>query len=384
VTFRGLHLLPVAMFTGTFAWAFVYVSLPFHIKAISTLDAAATLRWTGWILGISSLVTVVTAPIWGRYAERGNPRTMYLVVETLQGLAFFGMALARTLPELFVARLVLGIMGAASTFAFIIASRAASLAAVRRQVAAVQSAMTVGQVIGPLAGAIAAAQLGFRRSFMLSGLILFGCAALVGWGVPDVAARPRPRGREGMASLGQMAAVALIILGGNIQVFFFPAILPQVLPDLGVEPVRMLEVGGVLIFVSGVAAALGALAAPRLGDLGLERPLLTILLVGSSALVAALAAVGSVWPYGTLRFLQVLAIAPVFPLVVARVAQYAGGQAIGVINSARIGAGFVGPVVATTVLAWTSPGVVYLLLGVLGLACVPLLWVRVALPRLAP
>jgi hypothetical protein len=27
------------MFIGTFAWAFVYMSLPFHIRAISTLDA---------------------------------------------------------------------------------------------------------------------------------------------------------------------------------------------------------------------------------------------------------------------------------------------------------------------------------------------------------
>lgn len=35
-----------------------FVSLPFHIQRISTTDPAATLRWTGWILGITSLVTV--------------------------------------------------------------------------------------------------------------------------------------------------------------------------------------------------------------------------------------------------------------------------------------------------------------------------------------
>ena len=74
-------------------------------------------------------------------------------------------------------------------------------------------------------------------------------------------------------------------------------------------------------------------------------------------------AAGSVWVYGGLRFLQVLSIAPVFPLVVARVAQHAGGAAIGVINSARIGAGFLGPVVATTLLTWTSPAAVYALLA---------------------
>jgi hypothetical protein len=117
---------------------------------------------------------------------------------------------------------------------------------------------------------------------------------------------------------------------------------------------------------------LGALAAPRLGDLGREGPVLAALLIIASVLVAALAAASGVWPYGVLRFLQVLCIAPVFPILVSRIAPRAGGQAIGVINSARIGAAFVGPVLATTVLPWTSPSGLYVLLGAVGLACVPL------------
>ena len=371
------------MFFGTFAWSFVYVSLPFHIQTISTVDAGATLRWTGWILGISPLVTVVTAPIWGHYAERGNPKAMYVTVEMLQGLTFFGMALAQTLSELFLSRLVLGIMGGASTFAFIMAGRETETTAVRRRVAAVQSAMTVGQVIGPLAGAIAAAQLGFRTSFMLGGLILLGCSGLVRWGVPPVPPAPRQRDREGAARPRDVAAVALIVLGGNVQVFFLTAILPVVLPDLGVAPARTLEIGGMLIFASGVAAALGALAAPRLGEWMSERMLIVTLLVASSVLVAGLASVASVWLYGVLRFLQVLCVAPVFPIVVARIAQRAGGQAIGFINSARIGAAFVGPVVATTALTWDSPAALYLLLAAIGLVCLPATAVRgaVAGPR---
>lgn len=359
------------MFFGAFAWSFVYVSLPFHIQAISTLDAAATLRWTGWILGISPLVTVVTAPFWGRLAERRDPRRLYVIVELLQGVGFMAMAAARTLPELLLARMALGIMGAASTFAFVIAGRTPDRPSVRRQVAAVQSAMTVGQVVGPLAGAIAAARLGFRPSFVLGGLILMGCSALVRWGVPQPAPQGSAREAGGRARLREVAAVALIVLGGSIHVFFLTSILPQVLPALGVEPGRTLEVGGLLIFASGAAAALGALAAPRLGEWVAERRLIPVLLVASSALLAALALATSVWPYGVLRFLQVLAIAPVFPLVVARIAQRAGGQAIGIINSARIGAAFLGPVVATTALAWTSAGILYVLLAAAGLACLP-------------
>jgi MFS family permease len=372
VTLRGLHLLPVTMFLGSFAWSFVYVSLPFYIQRLSTFDPAATLQWTGWVLGIPALVTVATAPLWGRFAERGDPRRLYVLVEFLQGMAFFGMALARSVPELFVARFLLGFMGAASTFAFMLIGRLDDPAAVRRQVAAIQSAMTIGQVIGPLAGAIAAARLGFRNSFVLGGLILIGCALLVRWGVPALPRRQRDARADGRASLTDVATVALIVLGGSIHIFFLTAILPQVLPALGVPPERTLEVGGIIIFASGAATALGAVAAPRLGEWLPERRLIPALLVGSSLAVASLAVAASVWLYGLLRFLQVLCVAPVFPIVVARIAHRASGQAIGVINSARIAAGFLGPVVATTVVAWTAPGTLYALLAGLGLACVAL------------
>jgi len=78
VRLTGPQLLPVTMFFGSFAWSFVFVSLPFHIQRVSTLEPSATLRWTGWIVGITSLVTVMTAPIWGRYAARGNPKAGYV------------------------------------------------------------------------------------------------------------------------------------------------------------------------------------------------------------------------------------------------------------------------------------------------------------------
>src|SRR6185295_5940739 len=36
--FRARWVMPFSMFVGTFAWSFVYVSLPFYIHRLSTLD----------------------------------------------------------------------------------------------------------------------------------------------------------------------------------------------------------------------------------------------------------------------------------------------------------------------------------------------------------
>jgi DHA1 family multidrug resistance protein-like MFS transporter len=357
---------------GTFAWSFVYVSLPFYIQRLGPADPIAGLRWTGWILGITPLVTVVMAPVWGRLAGRGNPKAFYVVVQSFQGLVFFGMALARSLPELFAVRLALGVVGASSTFAFIMAGRAGHDDAVRRQVASVQGMMTVGQVLGPLAGAIAAARMGFRASFVLGAVILLASAAVVQRGaVATTAVAPGARHTDA-PGWRVVVAVCVLALGSSVHVIFLASVLPQVLPVLGVAGDSTLVVGGVLIFASGVAAALGSLAAPRLEPAMRDHTALVWLLAASSALIAALGLLGSAWTFGVVRFLQVLCVAPVVPIAFAAIAPRAGGQVMGIVNSARIAAGFVGPVVATTVLAWwPAPAVLYAVLALMGLACVP-------------
>ena len=52
-------------------------------------------------------------------------------------------------------------------------------------------------------------------------------------------------------------------------------------------------------------------------------------------------------------------------------------SAIGIINAARVGSGFVGPLVATSVLATGSPGLLYATFGAAGIATVLLLRRRV-------
>jgi len=371
--FRARWVMPFAMFVGTFAWSFVYVSLPFYIHRLSALDEVSTIRWTGWILGISPLITVVIAPISGRLAGRGDPKAFYMVVQLLQGIGFVLMALARTLPEMLGARLLLGLMGASSTFAFIMAGQRPG-GDMRRDISAIQSAMTLGQVLGPPVGAMAASRVGFQESFLLGGMLLWGCCVIVGLGAPAGRGKTAAEGRPGRTSLLEVATVCLLVLAGSSQVFFLTAILPQVLPPLGVLPADTLEVGGVVIFVTGLAAAVGSLAAPRLGELVGDLRAIVWFLGASSLLLALQALAPGVWSFSVLRFFQVLCIAPIFPLSVAAIAQRSSGTAIGFLNSSRIGAAFVGPVVATTLVTVAPIGTVFVTLAAFGLAVVPLLY----------
>ena len=363
--------LPLSMFFGSFAWSFVHVSLPFYIQNVSPFDHAATLRWTGWILGISPLVTVITAPISGRLAGNRDPKRAFVWTQGLQGAGFVLMAFAKSLPQIFFARFLLGAMGAVSTFAFIMAGRSGG--DVRREVSEIQLGMTLGQVLGPAAGALTAARLGFRSSFLLASVMLGFCAALVGFGVPSGRGRAAVDARPRTASVRELATVCGLVLGCLTQVFFLTAILPQVLPRLGVPEGSMLEVGGLVLLADGLGMALGTMASPRLAEAFGDRRAVPWLLACASLCLAALALATNVWTFVALRFAQVVCIAPVFPLAVAGIAHRASGEAIGFLNSARIGAQFIGPVFATTLLAYAPPSSVEIALALVGLALVPLM-----------
>jgi MFS family permease len=170
-----------------------------------------------------------------------------------------------------------------------------------------------------------------------------------------------------------MAIVATLVLVASSQETFLVAVLPRVLPGLGVGLDDVVEASGLLIFVAGAAAAVGGLAAPVLAEQIPERRLLMGLLLGSSAALVLLGSTRAFWAFAVLRGIQCLAIAPFFPLVVAQIARRADAQAIGIINAARVGSGFVGPLVATMVLTTGSPGLLYLTLGAAGVATALLL-----------
>jgi DHA1 family multidrug resistance protein-like MFS transporter len=360
-------------FLGSLAWSFVFVALPFQVERLSTSGPTGTLAWTGWILGVASLAAVVTGPLWARYGERTDPKAACVLVQTLQGLGFVATAMARSVVQLFFARLLLGAVGSFSTLAFVIAGREKDPTVMRRRLGAIQSALVVGSLVGPLPGAVAAARLGFRLTYLIGALVLVVSASLLQWGMPSPSPVPREAAERRRMPTHAMAIIAALVLVSSSQETFLAAVMPSVLPGLGVSLDDVVEAGGLLIFVAGVAAAVGGLAAPMLAEQISERRLLMGLLVVSSATLVALGITRSFGVFAMLRGIQCLAIAPFFPLVVAQVARRADAHAIGVINAARVGSGFVGPLVATTVLATGSPALLYLTLGGAGIATALLL-----------
>lgn len=360
--------LPPAVFLLMFGWTSVWATLPFYVHELTPHDPVAALHWTGWILGISPLATMITTPVWVRVAS-ANPVRWYAMAQVIQGLCFVAMVPASSLLTLLLARLVLGASGPAATYAFIIAARRGS-PGLAREMAVMQSTMTLGQVFGPLAGALTVTHHGYAASFLLAAVSCWASAALVFWGVPRLpAASPAvSQASSEVRSWLEIARICLLALIGYSEVQFLSAVLPDLLPRLGVPAIEGVQVAGWITFLSGLALALGALvAAPLAARVGARRAVLWSF-AASAICVGALALVWRVELLTAVRVLHVLLLAPALPLVMARAAQGNDGQAIGFANSARIGAYFVGPIVATSLLASMSPSFVFAVFALAGLA----------------
>jgi MFS transporter, DHA1 family, multidrug resistance protein len=371
--------LPIAVFLNLFAWAFSTVTLPFYAKLLPVHDPTSTTRWTGWILGITPLLAICSTPLWIRFTRRWHPRTAFILADVLQGLALVLLPLVREVLYVFIMRAVLGLSGPANTFAFLIAGRSGR-AGVQREVAAMQSAINLGLIIGPLAGSLAAAHLGYGPTFIVSAVLLWGSALAVRFAEPLTPALPISR-TPAERSFKDVSAVCLLVLVGYVQVFFLNAIFPNVLAPLGVATDRMLPMAGWILFGTGAMLTLAPLAAPSLSEGFGEVPVVVGGLAASSLLLVLLGFATGVWGFAGLWMLHVATIAPAFSLVTARVARWTSGQALGLVNVFRVLATFLGPVAATTLLSWWSPPAVFAILGTSGL--VSLLFVGSAWKRMS-
>lgn len=360
--------LPIIVFLNIFSWGFVQVSLPFYVEGLTPGDPAAALRWTGWIMGVTFLAGMLTTPVWIHVTRGYSPRRCLVFSGLLQAAAMALLAVLPTLPQIFMARLLLGLAGPANTYAFMIAGRSGSN--VRHEVSMMHSAINIGILVAPLAGAVSASWLGYTTSFLFGAFFLVASAALVRWGAPAVVEEPK-RSDERRVAFTEAAAICLVVLVGYVQVFFLNAALPTVLPPLGVAATQALGVGGGLIFLSGVALAVGALLAPAVAARMGERTVIFGGLLGSSVFLAFLGAASSLEVFAGIRLIHVVLVAPVFPILTARVAQWGGNQALGFLNMSRASAHFVGPVLATMLLSHFDVWAMFAVLGLIGVVCVP-------------
>ena len=361
---KNLAVISFSQFGATLSYNFVQVFLPFFIFKISPLSSQDTLLWIGAIMGSTSLFAAVTSTFWGSLTHRFNPKLLYLSAIMANSVVFLMLGFTANLRTILILRILQGSVGGTSTIGLIIVSSASSKDKVSVNIGFFQSSMTLGQLVGPLLGSLAAAMLGYQGAFISASFLMFASLVFSYLYVIDIPRLPRKGKAFGWASLDKRIMIGwMLCFTAMIQLTFLPSVLPNVFEKFSIERPLALKLAGTVVMLYTATAMFGTYLWSRLSrKVGLYRMITFLFAVGilSQWLLAFSRGIVS---FTVIRMVQTGLVAATFPLIVSAFAGESKGSVIGFLNSARFAGNALGPIVATSILAIADLTSVYFFVG---------------------
>jgi MFS family permease len=375
---RNVLLVSLSQFGMAFSSNYISVFLPFFILTISPYSQQKTLLWIGFVMGVSHLVTTVASNFWGILTARFSPKMLYLRGLLSNSVLFLLMGFTTNLHLLFLLRVFQGIFGGISTIGLIFISASSPRERLSADIGFFQTFITLGFLLGPLLGAWAASIFGYRGAFLSASVIL---ACVLTFCYTQLQEIPHSSREGKFFSRGTMNARSilgwLLSFGVNVQLMFLPSILPQVFERFQIEKSIALKWAGVVIMLYTATATFGTYFWSKLSVRIRHEKLIPFLVMGGSLCQLLLFVTDEVAVFVVIRMVQTGLIAATVPLIISIFAAELKGGTIGFLNSSRFAGNALGPIIATSVLAYSNLTTLCLLLS--GMTLLTLLGFRATL-----
>lgn len=319
---RRLWVLMATVFVDMIGAMIVLPLLPFYV-----LEMKAKPSILGPLVSTFFIAQIIFSPLWGKMSDRYGRRPMILAGLLMSGLAFLLFGLAHTILLLFLSRLVQG--AGSGTVGVVQAYVGDSIPAAERAKALgwVTAATSAGVVIGPAIGSAAAHFGNAAPGFVATSLCLLNFAFAWRW-LPESKRHSAPAEgppvarasvwrrmwevvRDPASPIGSLVWIYAI---GMMAFMAMNAILGLYLGKVyGVTKetigtfysfIGIISLVMRALLLGPVVRRLGEVAAMRLGTLALTcglaaMPLVALLKMPHTALVACFAAVATLMPVGT-------------------------------------------------------------------------------------
>jgi len=359
---KGVFFVAISQFGSSFSYNFIMVFMPFYILKISALGPKETMIWTGLIIGAPSVMNALTAPLWGRLTSRFRPKLLFELGILWNGILFLIFGFVQNLYLLFLLRILLGVMGAVSTVGLILMSAITPEERLHKDIGLYQITMTIGQLVAPPIGAYMITLVGYRFSFIIGSCIFFVFFILCHHNVKDIPCQKAVRDSTQRLKRGILWGWVLGLIA-TVHLTYLPGILPHILENFQLKEETALSYAGIIMTAYTITAIFGNFMINNF----VPRTKLTrvILYIGlSAAFLQAIMFFGKgVVSFTLIRMLQTGVIAAVFPMILSVFATGVGGGTLGFLNSARFAGNAIGPLMATSVVAYSSLLTLYLLIS---------------------
>lgn len=358
--YRNLLLISFSQFGVAFSFNFVGIFLPFYLINVSPYSQQETLLWIGAIIGAAGIVTALTSTFWGTMTHHFSPKMLYLRGMLVHTFLFLLMGFTSNLYGLFILRILQGLIGGISTIGIVIVSSSSAEERIPVDLGIYQSSMTLGQLLGPPLGSLAAVTLGYKGAFVSASAVMFASFVFCYFFVVDVPKLPREEKTPRRQKLDRRLLVGwMLCFTAQIQIMFMPSILPNILEEMKIEHDVALSLAGTVVMCYTATAMVGTYVWGWVSrKYGLYR-IITFLFGLGILFQAGLVFGRGVVSFTIIRMVQTGLVAAAIPLLLSIFVRQARGSEIGFLNSSRFTGNALGPMIATSVLAVSNLGVLY-------------------------
>jgi DHA1 family tetracycline resistance protein-like MFS transporter len=215
----GMPILFLIVFIDLVGFGLVIPLLPYYAERLAASPLQMTLLFATF-----SLMSMVTAPLWGRLSDRVGRRPVLMASMAVAAAAYFWLAFASSLWMLFAARALAGACAGNIAAAQAYVADVTTPESRVKGMGMIGAAFGLGFIIGPVIGGVVAGNDLATADLASPGLIAAGLSLLAFFGVLLLLPESRPaaarasRPRAGIAALCD--ALAQPVLARLLLVFF--------------------------------------------------------------------------------------------------------------------------------------------------------------------
>jgi len=384
---RNLAVCVFGSFTTLVSLSMLLPFLPLYVEQLGVRAPGAVVQWSGVAFGATFFGTAITAPLWGRLADRYGRKPMLVRAAIGMAVVMSLIGVAHSVAGLVALRLVAGLIGGYASASIVMIGTQAPRERAGWALGVLSTGALAGNLVGPLVGGFLPDWVGIRGTFFVGGaMIAVAAAATILFVREDfdrhvdtqhrAAATAATGGREsasGRAVLAALLLTAMMVLLANMSI---EPIITVYIGQLHVPREHLARVAGVVMACSAFGSML---TAPRLGALADRVGGWNVIigcLVATALVMVPQAFVTAWWQLAVLRGVMGMTIAGLLPSI-AKLVRHSvddshSGKTLGYLQSAQFSGQVIGPLVGAQIGAHVGLHQVFFVTGLLLALCAAL------------
>ncbi|NIF75657.1 multidrug efflux MFS transporter, partial [Burkholderia sp. Ap-962] len=168
-------------FTTLVSLSMLLPFLPLYVEQLGVHSPAGIVQWSGVAFGATFFGTAITAPLWGRLADRYGRKPMLVRAALGMAVVMSLIGIAHSVAQLVALRLAAGLIGGYASASIVMVGTQAPRERAGWALGVLSTGALAGNLVGPLVGGFLPGLVGIRGTFFVGGaMIAVAAAATIG------------------------------------------------------------------------------------------------------------------------------------------------------------------------------------------------------------